>query len=348
MNMNPSRVLTALFALVGVLLIAGALVLRLEVEPSLMRISYESDGSGRYIGTLVIPNTDPAIGGATSEQAIEAQVSTEVLSLSGNSAIVETRTETFMVPRSSEVPIQVDRHIYAVDRQNYGQAPAPGDTVVEDQRGAYVIGFPPGAKPERLFVYDSATQQAQPLSFEGATTLDGRTMNRLRADVAAPLKDPAVLEQVRGGLGQRFGTDGTSIPRAALAVLGVPAAIITHMPDQIPVSYMQHTVAELLVDRKFGTIVDTKRTTTLTANIEVAGEKRPITLSTTTVRASDELVASTTSKLNAAQSNLSIVSIWFPAVMLGLALIAFLAVAVQCRRLRRKPRVEHVHPTPQE
>ncbi|MFD6456263.1 porin PorA family protein, partial [Nocardia sp. NPDC060220] len=292
MNMNPSRVFTALFALVGVLLIAGALVLRLGVEPRVMRISYESGGSGRYIGTLVIPDADPGIGGATSELAIEAQASAEVLSLSGDTAIVETHTEIFTVPRSSEVPMQVDRHIYAVNRQDYGQAPAVGDTLVEDQRGAYVIGFPPDAKLERLFVYDSATQQAQPLTFEGTTALDGRTMNRLRVDVTAALKDPAVLEQVRGSLGQKFGTDGTAIPKAALAVLGVPAAIITRMPDQIPVSYMQHTVADLLVDRRFGTIVDTKRITILTANIEVAGEKRPITLSATTVQASDELVSS--------------------------------------------------------
>ncbi|MDV8070683.1 porin PorA family protein [Rhodococcus sp. IEGM 1366] len=321
--MKTGKLLTAVLILFGILLIGGAAIIRFAVTPGLTNLSYESDGGGLYVGTLSTPNPDPAAAGSPITTAVDADVSTEIKSISGDTAIVETLSEMYASPRTSSdlEPIVVDRHTYAVDRQDYLQAPAPSGTAVEDQKSAITIGFPSDYEHRELSIYDSVTGEPQALAAAGTVEVDGRTLDKFTVDASAPVKDPAVLDPLRAGLGQQFGTDGTWVPKAALLALGLPAALVDLSPDQIPVAYVQQTAAEILVDQRFGTIVDTSRTSSNTANLEIPGQSVPIPLSETSLQASDELVTSTISKLNSAQTTLTFLSIWLPIAMLIVGVI---------------------------
>lgn len=333
--MKTGKLITALLALFGVLLIGGAAIVRLAVAPSLMKLSYESDGDGLYIGALITPNPDPAAAGEMLSVPVEANVNTEVKAVSGDVAVVETRSEIFSVPRTSDQgPLVADQHTYAIDRQDYLQAPPPDGVTVDDQKGGITISFPPDPDHTELAVYDSATQEAQPLAFAGTVLVDGHTLDKFKVDSTAAVKDPAVLQPLRTGLGQKFGTDGTWVPKLALLAFGIPAALVDSASERVPVAYAQHTSAEILVDRQFGAIVDNNRTSSITATFEVPGQIVPIPLSETSLHASDELVTSTISKLNSARTKLSLVTFWLPGAMLGCGLALLGAASWQGARNR--------------
>ena len=343
--MKTGKLLTALLVLFGILLIGGAAIIRFAVTPGLTTLSYESDGGGLYVGTLSTPNPDPAAAGSPITTAVDADVSTEIKSISGETAIVETLSEMYVSPRTSSdpEPIAIDRHTYAIDRQDYLQAPAPSGTAVEDQKNAITIGFPADYEDRALMIYDSVTGEPQPLAAAGTVEIDGRSLDRFTVHSSAAVKDPAVLEPLRAGLGQKFGTDGTWVPKAALPTLGLPAALVELSPDQVPVTYVQQTAAEILVDQKFGTIVETNRTSSNTASLDVVGQQVPIPLSETSLQASDELVTTTLLKLNTAQTTLTFLSIWLPGAMVAVG--AILLVGAFWNGTRRRVPPQEV-PTP--
>ncbi|KXF55768.1 hypothetical protein AXA44_36660 [Rhodococcus sp. SC4] len=322
-----------LLCLIGVVLVAAALATKFVLVPTLSKLPDGFSMSGLYVGSMESPNPDPTQAGATVTTPIEVDRQLTVEQVDGDAAVVTSFAEIYASPRGEGAePLSVDRHSYAVDRTTFTQSAPPNGAVVEDQKGGVTFSLPPNPSTDGQMFYDSTTRTAQPMTFAGETTIEGRDAYRYLVDATGPVADPAVLQPIRAALGQKFGTDGTIAPKAVLAAMGLPAEDVAALPDSLPVGLAADNQVEFVVDREFGSPIQARQTVTITAAIGGADSVLPpMTLAKSTVQASDALVTTTVDSLNSNHMKLSLISVWLPLILgaLGVALTAIGLVRIR-------------------
>lgn len=320
--MTTRRWLPALWAALGIALIAGAAVSAFAIAPGLTKLSTRADGTAVYVGTTTVPAAD---GSGTTDVPLEIESSLTVQPTTGNTAIVSLRSEAFETPRKPGArPMGVESHTYALDRETLGQAGGPASGV-EDQHGGLTISFPADPPRHGLAMYDSLSQTTGELDYVRSERVGGRDADIFSLRVAGLIKDPATVKPLQAGFGAKFGTDGTWLPKAALSAFGVPDIDLTAMPDRIPVTYTSTTTAEYVVDREFGAVIDVHKSVKTQANLNLPGvaSAPAIPLSSTTTNVQDHYKQTLIQRLNAAGTMMAILSTWAPLGMpaVGLLLI---------------------------
>lgn len=315
-------------AAVGVLLIVAAFVVSFVVTPALDKLPADTDRTVTMRGTMQTPN--PSDSSAMATQPIELERTVKVDKVDGNNALVAMTTRTFAVPRGkAQKPLSETVQRFGIDRKTYGQASAPGEAEVTDQKGASVFAFAPGPSREDATLYDSTLAKVVSLKFSGTKEISGRKMLTFKTANTGRLGDEAMAKRLRAALGQQFGTDGTSAPAVALEKLGMPDAALKSFGKSVPVSLVVASDATIEVDAERGNFVALEQNMTVSAAI--GDPSAPLVrtpLQILSLVSTDATVADGIAAIEDGESKLSLVRLWIPLALgiLGLVLIAVGAV----------------------
>ena len=177
--MKLSRSSVAL-AVVGVLLIVAAAVVRFVVVPSVTKLPTDLDVTLEFEGTYNGINPAVLSGGATEVLAedvpIVATRNVSARSVDGDTEIVrraDERTVGDGEPALTEV-------FFAVDRETAEAGPAPdgADDVTDAEGLVFTLPIDPSTADGAYEYWDQNTLQSAPVTFEGEETFGGRDVNR--------------------------------------------------------------------------------------------------------------------------------------------------------------------------
>ncbi|QDQ93027.1 DUF3068 domain-containing protein [Rhodococcus sp. WB9] len=322
--------------IVGVLLIAAAAAIKYVAVPNLSKLPEDTDENAAFEGTL--RQLDPTSFALDAGTPITIDRSVTVDEVAGDTAVV-TSTAVTHLPSGDTT----DRHSYAISRVDYTQAPAPDGAQVENQQGGVTLSFPMNPTTDDTLVYDSVTRTAQPVTYTGTSTLEGRDVHSFTGTTTAPIADPAVLGPVKAGIAALAQSgDGSTLPKAMLQSLlpALPAdraaAVLRTLetaPEQVPVVFTSVNAMTLAVDTRFGAPINTAQNQTTVLNIQSGDATVPLLdLSQVQVETSEASIQSVAQKFVEGERQLNILAVWVP---LASALMGLLLVVVAI--VRRKP-----------
>lgn len=328
-----TRLSRGVLALLGAFLLIGALIIHFVVVPGLMKLPEDLDESAVFAGVLQSP--DPAAPGKMIELPVELEKTIKVDSVDGDTALVTSGSNLYAVPRKSdETPLSQATTRFAIDRTDFGQAPT-SDEGVTNQLGGSTFALPPNPAEDGQTLYDSMLQRAVPLEYISTGEIQGRTVLTFRAEESGPLADPTTAARLQRALGQKFGTDGTTVPTPLLAAMGVPADELAGLGDTLPVSLVVSTNFEVNADQEFGSMVMVDQGAAFTAVIgDSASPVTALPIQVLTTKMTDASLTDSIDSLNSSTQKLSIITWWIPGAMV---LIGAILLALAFLRRRTTP-----------
>ncbi len=316
----------------GVLLVVAVFIVSFVVTPAITKLPSDTDRTAVLSGTMQVP--DPTNPTAMVSRPVEVERTIKSEKVAGNDALVSVTTRAFSVPRSeSEKPLSETSLNFGIDRKRYGQSDAPGGGEVTDQQGASVFAFPKDPARDGQTFYDTTLAKAVPLTYEGNKDISGRENLTFKASNTGPVGDQALAGRLYAALGQRFGTDGKSIPAVVLAKMGVPEAILKQFGPSLPVSLVATSDVTIDADKNLGLFTALEQGVKVVAAI--GDSTKPLTrmpLQILNVSANDDTVADTIATLKDAESMLRALTLWIPLALGVLGLILIVGAAVLWRR----------------
>lgn len=332
-------------AVVGVLLIAGAAVLRFVVVPAGQALPADTDERIAYTGTVTA--IDPAAletgdlgAGGASELPVRVDRRLTVLETEGDSA----RVRDASVVTATETGETVNRasYVYTVDRRTMHAVPSFTDEPAEDAEGL-VIGFPIGSEKLNYVGWVQDVEQTAHVKYEGERDVDGLAAYEYGGEFSTEV--PA--SELPGGA-------PSSLPKEQLGglveALDLPpelgeqlADALPLLPASIPLTYTYGTVDSYTVEPTTGIIVDLTKTTTTSVGVEgFADMQLPVV--ETTVGYTQENV---TNEVQRAQDALDQLELYGTTIPLVLLVLGVLALAVSVPMMRRR-RTRETPPAPTE
>lgn len=321
---------SVVWSLLGILLIVGAVGIRVAVLPSLMKLPDHLSKSQKYEGTMQAINSQAFAAGdlanlLTPEIPITADRSLTVDAVDGDVAIVTSKA-VIKLPDSST---QYDVHTYAVSRVDYSPAEL-GDKqratlVSSDKQSTFephsgiAFSWPMYPPKDGTAIYDSVTRTAQPATFVEETDLKGRAVYNYRIDGAGLIASPTVLAQLKDF--------PTQLPKAVLAGLlqagVVPeqsraslVATLPSMPDLVPVRLGSTNQIHVAVDAEFGAPIQVSQTQGMYATVSVDGRDVPmVPLSIVKMRTADAEVSAAADTMSKNATKLWILRLGLPLAM---------------------------------
>ena len=323
------RKLGVFVAVLGVLLLAAAAVLRFAVVPAQAQLPDDESTTRTYSGTAATALNATALAGGDLANAvlrnlpIDVQREVKVLDTDGRRAIVsDVRTVT--TETGDAIARTEDR--YAVDRKDLGEAAPFGDQEVADHHGL-TISFPIGTDQRNYRGWQSDTQQTVVLTYTGEEKRDGLTLYTFTSEM--PLT-PITNEQVLAGL--PAGLPKVMLPALA-AQFGLPAPAVAQiekalptLPALLPITYSFEGQSSYWVEPTTGVVVDVDKSETRSAGIPALGTafaNLPI-LSMTTAQ-TDESVSEAMDDARSAKDDLALFGTTLP---LMLAVVGLLLLVV--------------------
>jgi hypothetical protein len=327
---------SVILAVVGVLLLAGAAVVRFVVLPKVSTLPSGFDTTQSYSGTYDGVNPAALAGSSAGTTVLRNAPMTagrryQTSSVDGNTAIV-TRTLQRALAGQSQPAAQVR---YAVDRTDFTGQPAPSGSsgVVASQGQIFSLPLHPSTSGSYR-LWDEATAKAYPLGYKGTTTVAGRTTYQFTTTAEGTLADPASL-----GL-------PTSVTRPQLTALApslldqIPAplqaqlpAILASLPDTIPLTWTSSTDVGFWADATTGAPIRTQSTQKISGGI--AGIALPLgTIALKTTGSSEQTIADDAAS-NA--SKLTLVGTTIPLVLLVLGIVVLVIAVLLAARGGRRP-----------
>ncbi|PBC39467.1 hypothetical protein CJ179_36190 [Rhodococcus sp. ACS1] len=323
--------------IVGTLLIVVAAAIRYVAVPTLSKLPEDTNAQAAFEGTL--RQLDPATFTLDAGTPITIDRTVKVDQAVGDTAVVTSTAITHLPSGDS-----TDAHTYAIDRVDYTQTSPPAGAQVEDQRGGVVLSFPMNPGTDDALVYDSVTRTAQPVTYTGTETLQGREVYKFTGTTTAPIADPAVLGPVKAAIaGLAQSGDGSTLPKAMLQNLvgALPADRVAEArrtldtaPDQVPLAFTSVNSMTLSVDTRFGAPINTEQNQTTVLNLLSGDATVPLLdLSQVQVATADASIQAVADNFAQGERQLDLMALWVPLVsaLLGLVLIVI-------GFLRRKPR----------
>jgi hypothetical protein len=322
-----------ILAVVGVLLLAAAAVVRFVVVPSASELPSDftttQDFEGTYSG--LNPGALAGAGGQLllRDAPVTATRSYAVDSTEGDTAIV-TRTVERAIGGQAD-PTTETR--YAVDRTDFDSAPAPSgaEDVVPSEGLIFTLPLNPETDADYQ-LWDQTTQAAYPLTYEGDSTIEGRTVREYRSVADGDVADPAAL-----GL-------PTSVPRAQVGVLEPVLAellppellaqlpdILAQLPDELPLSYTSSTTSTIFADATIGAPLRAESTQTITAQLNL-GTTVEVPFSTVELATTEESTAALAEDTAGKASTLNLMGVVLPIALAGLGLAALVVALLLARR----------------
>ncbi len=326
---------SAVLAIVGVLLIVAAAVVRFVVVPSVTKLPEDLDVTLGFEGTYNGINPAVLSGGATEVRAddVPIQATREVTSESvdGDTEIVlrkDIRTVGGGEPSVTEVRFAVDR-----ETDEAGPAPAGAEDVTDAE--GLVFTFPVGPEPEDgVYEYwDQYTQQAAPVTFEGEETLGGRDVYRYQSVAEGELADPAALRLP------------TSLPKDTLAALAPGLAgtvppellaalpgVLPSLPDEIPIAWTSKITTFVDADQELGATIAGGSTQEITGSLDLGITTVDVPFATIALTSTDQSIADRGNSVSDDAQLLTWIGTVLPIVALVIGVLLLVAALLLARR----------------
>ncbi|MGZ4607718.1 MAG: porin PorA family protein [Blastococcus sp.] len=331
--MRPTRA-AVIVAVVGVVLLVAAAIVRFVVLPSVNKLGSDFSSSQNFSGTYT--GLNPAVlAGNTSAGVLVRDVPATatrkyaVDSTDGDTALV-TRTITRTV---GGLPQPTPTARYAVDRVNFGSVPAPSGATGVVKSTGLIFTLPQHPSTSTTYqLWDETTAAAYPLKYVTTSTVAGRTTYDYTTTATGKIVDPASL-----GL-------PVALPKVQLtalapslagllppAVLAQLSSVLARLPGTIPISYTSTTTATISADSTLGSPLKTASTQEITAQLgPIAALRVPFsTLKLTTTAASSKATADDTA---GTVSQLNLVGTVLPIVLAVVGIILIVVALLLARR----------------
>jgi hypothetical protein len=326
---------SAVLAVIGVLLVVAAAVVRFVVVPSVTQLPEDLDVTLEFEGTYNGINPAVLSGGATEVLAedvpIEATRNVSAVSSDGDSEIVLRHDERTVGDGESAVTeVRFD-----VDRKTAEAGPAPdGAEDVTDAEGL-VFTLPVGPEPsDDVYRYwDQYTRQAAPVTFEGEETFGGRDVYRYESVAEGELADPAALNLP------------TSLPKETLAALapgleGLVApellaalpAVLPSLPADIPIAWTSKTTTLVDADKELGATIAGGSTQEVTGSLDLGITTVEVPFATIAIYSTDDSIEDRGETVADDSQLLNLVGTVLPIVLLVLGVLLVLAALLLARR----------------
>jgi hypothetical protein len=316
---------------IGVLLVAGAGIINFTLVPILTRLPSNTDLTIHYSGTGTLLN-QAALTSGDAAHVLAANVPitldrhTKVSKIDGNTALVSD--DISLNAGDTKLP---NNHVFAVNRTTLNGTTPPGGAAVDPAQGL-TVAFPLGPKANNNYrFYDTASRLAVPVHYVGADKRGGRPVRHYSATATGAVADPNLLTLLP-----------TSLPKPTLADLApiLPAdlqakvgPLLPTLPATVPLSYSATTAVEVWADSQTGLPLDESIDQQVTVALTVAGQAVPlIPVLAVKAQLTHDSVTYLAKKASDAGSQLTLISVIVPVVLLVLGLVALAAAAVLVRR----------------
>lgn len=267
----------------GILLVAGAAVLKFVIFPSQAQLPSDTHKVRYYSGTANMMLNPAALTSGDLSKVLLRNVpitidrTVKVTQTDGQKAVVND-ARVLKGPDGSQ--INATDYSYAVDRKSLEPVtPFGGAQAVPDN--ALTVSWPLGTDKHDYTAYVVDTQGTTPAKYSGEEKVNGLTTYVFKTDVSpAKITEPKVLASYP-----------TTLPKSMLTVLpqalGYSAAqaaalgkVLAVMPNPVPISYVYSGQTTLWVAPDSGAIVKTTKSETRTAVMTVPGQSQPVALGT--------------------------------------------------------------------
>jgi hypothetical protein len=314
---------------VGLVLLAGAGVVRWVVAPKLAVLPSNTDTTRTYTGTATT-----LFSGFALQHNVPVTLThrTKVLDTNGDNALISDSGS--IVANGSSVG--GFHYRYAVDRTSMG--PGTGFSGVVAQSGI-TFNFPIRTSPHNYPGWVSDTRSTVPLTYEGTATHGGlKTFVFHTESAPTAVTDPQTLKALPASLPK------TLISRLAgslgLSEGGLSALrqVLPSLPDPVRFNYTFRTVATYWVEPTTGEVVDLRERDVRTLALKVGNQVLPVTpvLDMTYTSSPSQLTAAVKqARHDAGQVDLVYRTVPLAALIAGLALM--LGAGTGLVLLRRKP-----------
>lgn len=338
--MRPTRT-SAVLAVVGVLLIVAAAVVRFVVVPSVTKLPTDLDVTLEFEGTYDGINPGVLTGSATEVLAedvpIVATRNVSAEDAEGDREIVR-RTDERTVGEGEAAVTEVR---FDVDRETAEAGPAPdGAEDVTDAEGlVFTLPVGPSTADGAYEYWDQNTQQAAPLVFQGEETLGGRDVYRYESVAEGVLADPPALRLP------------TFLPKAQLAALapgleGVVSpellaalpAVLPSLPTSIPIEWTSRTTTLVVADQELGATIAGGSTQVITGSLDLSVTMVDVPFATIAIESTDDSIEDRGAAVADDSRLLSLVGTVLPIVLLVLGALLVVAALLLARRAAARTR----------
>jgi hypothetical protein len=276
LDLTMRKFLSVAAVVLGLVLIAGAAVVRWTVAPSQAVLPSDTNTTTTYTGTaaaLFNPAalTTPGAKALLAKVPITTTHTTKVLATKGKNALVSDSGKL----NAGGSQVGGFDYRYAVNRTDMG--PGSGYPNVVRQSGL-TFNWPIRSAKQNYAGWVSDTQSTTPLRYTGTAKRGGLSTYVFTANAkAAPVTDPATLKQLPA-----------SLPKATLVKLaaglglspsqfGALQQILPGLPDPVPFSYSYAMKATYWVEPRTGEVVDLQERETRTLALKIGATVVPVT-----------------------------------------------------------------------
>jgi hypothetical protein len=316
-------------ALVGVLLIAGALLLRLAIVPTLLVLPGDVDETRTYEGTVHRLLDPQALAAGDIEHlfitdaAVELTRHVAVITTEGDDALV---VEDASAVLADGTPVASQEVTYSVDRRTMRHSDGfAGDDRVQAREGL-VIGWPIGTQPEDHEGWSDDLQTTVTATYAGEAEVDGVTTYRFTTEVApTPIQDPELLALLPAALPKSVLQQlALAAPQDLPLPMGEMIGIAAELPDPVPLTYLYSSSTTYWVEPVSGVVVDVERRETREAALTPASLPEPLALTAVfdwTYAQTDASVADALADATDAAARIALASATAPLALAGLGLV---------------------------
>ncbi|HET9141444.1 porin PorA family protein [Actinophytocola sp.] len=318
-------------AVLGVLLLAAAAVVRFVVVPGVTALPADLNTTAHYAGKGTLLNASAlASGDLANALVVGADVTSDqhvfVSRTEGDTAVVNVESTLTAGPTTNK-----QTHTYAVDRNTRLEAPAPAGEEVEPHTGL-TIAFPINPKADNSYTfYDSATRTSGPLTFAGTETRGGRETHHYTAEISGPVKDPELTASLPPALPRSLAVQ--ILPLLPPDVQAKLQPLAAALPELIPLSYTVKSNYGLWADTTLGVPLDSTLKQTILASASVGGQDLSLlSVLDVTLNQTPASIQEYADQAATASTQLSLLGTWLPIALLAVGVI-LIVVAI----IRRKP-----------
>ena len=273
------KVLSLIAVVLGLVLLAGALVVRFVVAPAQAVLPSDTDTTTTYTGTaatLFNPSalTTPGQPVLLKDVPITVGHHTKVLAAKGSNALVADSGSVLVDGKA----VAGFDYQYRVNRTSMDRGTGFADSKGVVTQTGVTFNWPIRTQKHDYPAWISDTQGTTPLRYAGTAKHGGIETYVFKANLApSPITDPETLKSLPTGLPKAtFAALAGSLDLGAGAQ-GQLQQILPSLPDPVPFAYTYGLAATYWVEPASGEVIDLQERETSTLGIKVGGQVVPVT-----------------------------------------------------------------------
>lgn len=319
-------------AVLGVLLIAAAAVVRFVILPGATDLPANLDTTAHYAGKGTLLNSSGLVSGdLTKALARDIDITSDqhvfVGTTDGDVAVVHVESTLTAGPTKLK-----QNYIYAVNRATRAEATAPAGEQVEPHKDL-TITFPTDPRADNSYkFYDPVARTSGTLTFVGTESRGGRDTNHYTAEISGPVKDPQFATSLPPALPKTLAIQ--ILPLLPADVQAKVKPLAAALPDLIPLSYNVKSTYGFWVDTTLGAPLDSTIKQTIVASASLGGQELTLLpVLDLNLGQTPASIQERADQVDSLSTQLSLFGTWLP-----LALLVIGVVLVVFAIIRRKPK----------